>query len=823
MEKRRYKLERGVLVVVAAFALYCCCGEVCAAADNSSESARQSKYLAVLQSAEATLPQKARACQELAVVGGRDAVPVLAELLGDQRLGDYARFALEPIDDVSVDEAFRRALDRLDGKLLAGVINSVGVRGDAKAVGVLSKLARDTASGVAGEAIAALGQIATSEAVETITEIMANGPADLRTAAGDATLVAAEKLADQDERDAAAKLYEAICRADMPSHIRAAAVYGRIHLQSYDAGALLVEQLKSDDPAIVEVALRAAREVPGDNVTQKLVAELKKADTALQILLIQALADRGDAGAYDGIKTLATGDSSAVRIEAMKVLARMGDASAIPVLAAAVGKTTEEAKVAAAALRTIETNGADEAIINALKTAEGNARIELIDILSDRRSKIATPVMLIEADSADPSIARAAFKALTELAGGQDLPTLVGLLAKLDSEQTRTYAENACVAAAHKVEDKDKRTEAILVALNSAKNIATRCSLLRILGRIADGRALEALQAAVDDSNDDIRDTAVRALSAWPDSRVIETLSAISQNSSNNTHRVLALRGYVRLVGIDTLLSQADRVAMYKLAMSRADSPGDKKLVLAGLANAAHPDALKIVLEYVDQPQVRDEAILAAMKLAQAAAGARQEDARIAAQKIAEVTTDPQLRSEAGRLVKTIDGFADFIVGWQVAGPYMAENRNHAELFGMALGPEEAGADVKWSVMPAGTDAKRPWILDLLKLWPGNSRVAYLRTWIKSDESKDAVLEAGSDDGIKVWLNGKLVHANNVARAAIPGTDKAKITLKTGWNDLMLKITQNVDPWEFCLRITGADGGKLDEIEVDCLHTAPGS
>jgi hypothetical protein len=119
--------------------------------------------------------------------------------------------------------------------------------------------------------------------------------------------------------------------------------------------------------------------------------------------------------------------------------------------------------------------------------------------------------------------------------------------------------------------------------------------------------------------------------------------------------------------------------------------------------------------------------------------------------------------------------------------------------------------------MPAGTDSEKPWILDLLKHYGGKSCVAYVKTWIKSDKRRQAILETGSDDGIKAWLNGKLVHANNAARAAIPGSDKTKITLNEGWNKLLLKITQNVLGWEFTARIRTAEGGRIDALKIDCL------
>jgi len=102
---------------------------------------------------------KAKACQQLAVVGDKSAVPALAALLADPQLSHYARFGLEPIPDSSVDEALRAALGKVKGKLLVGVINSIGHRRDAKALGALAKLLHDADSEVAKAADAALTRI----------------------------------------------------------------------------------------------------------------------------------------------------------------------------------------------------------------------------------------------------------------------------------------------------------------------------------------------------------------------------------------------------------------------------------------------------------------------------------------------------------------------------------------------------------------------------------------------------------------------------------------------------------------------------------------
>ncbi len=116
--------------------------------------------------------------------------------------------------------------------------------------------------------------------------------------------------------------------------------------------------------------------------------------------------------------------------------------------------------------------------------------------------------------------------------------------------------------------------------------------------------------------------------------------------------------------------------------------------------------------------------------------------------------------------------------------------------------------------MPAGTDKNRPWLMELDKVLGGNNRVAYLRNKVWSEKSRKVRLELGSDDGIKVWLNGQIVHTNNATRPAAPGQDKTNVTVKQGWNQLLLKITQGGGEWAVCARFRQVDGGKLEGLKV---------
>jgi HEAT repeat protein len=179
----------------------------------------ESTLLAKLAS-DAGSEEKARACQKLAIIGSAKSVPALAALLGNDKLAAHARSGLENIKDAAAGEALMNALGPdLRGRLLAGVIVSLGARRESAAVPSLFKLAGSTEPEIRDAALSSLGQIASPEAVANITTLLTKGRADHKVPAAHAALVAARLLAPA----AASALREAVRAADVPAHIKKAA------------------------------------------------------------------------------------------------------------------------------------------------------------------------------------------------------------------------------------------------------------------------------------------------------------------------------------------------------------------------------------------------------------------------------------------------------------------------------------------------------------------------------------------------------------------------------------------------------------------------
>jgi dienelactone hydrolase len=98
---------------------------------------------------------------------------------------------------------------------------------------------------------------------------------------------------------------------------------------------------------------------------------------------------------------------------------------------------------------------------------------------------------------------------------------------------------------------------------------------------------------------------------------------------------------------------------------------------------------------------------------------------------------------------------------------------------------------------------------------PTTNVVAYGYATVNAEEAGEALLAVGSDDGVRIWLNGDLVHDHLVARGVRPDEDLVAVTLKEGGNSLLVKVEQGGGGWGFILRVlTEAQALALDAGEI---------
>lgn len=156
-----------------------------------------------------------------------------------------------------------------------------------------------------------------------------------------------------------------------------------------------------------------------------------------------------------------------------------------------------------------------------------------------------------------------------------------------------------------------------------------------------------------------------------------------------------------------------------------------------------------------------------------------------------------------------------YIRDWLVAGPYPAGSFTEGQPVPEEWKLDHIGATGS-SGLPAitGKLGWRPlenpdgeYNIDLVpKLSPNENCAAYFACHIWSPSAQSRRIYLGSDDGIAVWLNGKLLHEVYKQRASVPDEDVVTLNLQAGWNPLIIKVTQGGLGWRFVARLNDNAG-----------------
>ncbi|HNU98971.1 MAG: HEAT repeat domain-containing protein [Verrucomicrobia bacterium] len=190
-----------------------------AAADAGLRADIEARLIATLRS-PASAVAKDYACGRLALIGGPEAVPALADLLPNTDLAHSATDALQRMTCDEAVRALRETLPKLAGLPLAGVITALGARRDLASVGALTALLSNTDALVASAAAAALGEIGSPAAATALREFLTKAPPAWTGVLADACLRCVTRLKASGELMEAHELADALLSTGPASYVR---------------------------------------------------------------------------------------------------------------------------------------------------------------------------------------------------------------------------------------------------------------------------------------------------------------------------------------------------------------------------------------------------------------------------------------------------------------------------------------------------------------------------------------------------------------------------------------------------------------------------
>ncbi len=156
---------------------------------------------------------------------------------------------------------------------------------------------------------------------------------------------------------------------------------------------------------------------------------------------------------------------------------------------------------------------------------------------------------------------------------------------------------------------------------------------------------------------------------------------------------------------------------------------------------------------------------------------------------------------------------AGTIMDWHIIGPFPGAKADKVTLNDPSPIDESGKPDLNATYKVNGKPIKwkkvaayKKGVVDLAGQYGMIENVlAYGYTEVESIHQRETVLRCGSDDGIKIWVNGKLVHTHEVSRGYKANSDEVTIQLVEGINRILVKVDNYVAGWGFGVSIDPAN------------------
>lgn len=630
------------------FTLLLACGAALLIANQSRAAENESDLIAVLAS-DSPEADKAMACKKLAIYGTSAAVPELAKLLPNPRLSSWARIPLEVIPGSEADLALRQAAAEVDGLLLVGMMNSIGVRRDGEAVGLLVEHLNDNDPEVVAAAAVALGRIGGQQALDALLAALQRPQSSNRNAVAEGCILFAEGRLADGAAATAFDIYELVRGAPVSEPRQIAATRGMIIAGGPRGEQLLIELLESPDKQMRNLALSTARELPGSDVDRALAEALPNLKPDLAALVIEAMADRPDTVHLPAILTSLEQGEPQVQAAAIRALRQVGNESCLePLLDLAVDEESDLAPLVREAIAGLPGDQVEEHVLAMLPQADDATRLILLDTIARRRIQ-ATDELTVYLQHEQPRLRHAALLALGETIAQDELALLISQVKQPVHAEDAAVARQSLRAASVRMPDREAAAQQLAAALQDTESLETQVALVETLGAMGGDKALETIHQAAKNKSPAMQDVATRVLGEWMTADAAPVLLDLSKELPAGKYRVRALRGYLRIAR-QLRIPRSERLEICKNALELADRDEEKILALETLTRSRSPRSLEIAASQLSSDKLGAKASGAVMVLAEAIAAEHPSVAAQAARQVLDTGGSDEVLAKARAL-----------------------------------------------------------------------------------------------------------------------------------------------------------------------------
>ena len=619
---------------------------------------------------------KAFLIRQLQRCGKKESVRSLKKYLSDPRLSEQVVLALLTIGSFEAETVLLRSLNSVPQNNKASIIKALGELRSQRAVGKILKVSSIRDRELRSAAHFALANIGDPRAEDVLNKVaIAAGPYE-RAQAPSLYLLFAQRLAEHGQKQLCLNICRELIQSYMSpqeSHVACAALAKMADVLEEKVFDDLLVGMDSPSKEFRMKALELSDRIPGQEATARWIERLENSRPEVRAEIIGMLEKRGDTSVLPVILSELKSEAPIVRLAAIPAAVGLGNSSVLhelwPML---LSGSKEEIEVLKLAFLSFPTDLIVPQAGRIMNDVPLPARIALIEILSERQAKEYAEVVFEQAETEDETLRETALTALERLSGQEDLPLLLEMLLAAEENKEILLLQNAVVASANLITDKESRADLLLSALETSEG-KNFLDLLRILPRIGGTKALQIVIEKTGSEDARIQSVAVYSLAMWPDIAALEEVCRVIQTTENPTFRYVSLQGYIRLIQ-EAELTPEKQYSLLEEVFTAAVEPEDKKVIISGLSRIKSEQSLQKVVSFLQDPELQLNATRAVTRIVlpgEEESGLSGPDVEAALKQAAGIVEDRDMINQIKDYLEVLweqDGFISLFNGKDLSG-----------------------------------------------------------------------------------------------------------------------------------------------------------
>ena len=605
--------------------------------------------------------------EQLEIVGGDEAVPVLAGYLDHPQLCNRAAMALVEIGTPKAEKALGNALESSDKTVLLAVVNALGELHSTDYLDEIQSLAREYSGNLRKVSLRALAGSGSPEAKDVLLEAARNNNFKYaRDNAVSSLLHYAGRLGVKGNMETMESLcYTIIDECDdrelVPTRIQALNIL--VTYSRNEALEPIVSALESPYKEYRRAALSLSSKLQGEQVLHELKEAYNKYDPRVKAEIIHAFAERGDVSAIPLIEAALEHENQTVRKAAIPALTQLAREKAVPGLTGILQSgRPDEVKLAKEALMTIAPEHYLPALTNRYKEFPAESKTAVLELIGTRQADQYNEMVLQEATgSAERNIRLTAWQALENIAGPEALDEVMETFNQTEDDQELDATGNVIQSMIIRSDNQDTLITQVLQSMKET-SVGKQKEYLNLFPEIGSPSAIGGVMEIYETGSPELKMAAVQTLSQWTNTKVLDSLFRVVDREDSRNIRTTAFDGSLDLI-TSSGEPAAQKLLYYRELMPYTRFSGEKKEIITRIGKLGIFQALAYCGEYLDDPDLNAVAAKAVMNTAlpddDPKEGMTGEYVRKLLQKASEVLSEAGIQEEQSKIAAYLKQMPD--------------------------------------------------------------------------------------------------------------------------------------------------------------------